>query len=352
MGRGSRSFDLKIFIPAILLSFLGLMTLLSLSWNLFLQQLIALVIALLLFWFFLKMDFSIYKYINSIIYSICIFLLLISFLGPNVRGATRWLEIAGLRLQPSEFIKPFLILAFSGYLIKFPPLNFKNILRNLGIILLPFFLVFKQPDLGNSLVFFHTWIWILLSAGMPLVFLSFGLIIVIIFMPLSYLFLKDYQKLRLLMFVNPGLDPRGAGYNAIQSMIAVGSGQFWGRGFGRGTQSLLKFLPEYHTDFIFASFSEEFGFFGSLFLIGIFFYLLWQILRYAKNNQYNLPVFLYSVGVFVQLFTQIAINIGMNIGVLPITGITLPLISLGGSSLIATWIGLGILLSSGGRTYP
>ncbi len=271
---------------------------------------------------------------------------MLTFLGPNVRGSTRWLEIMGFRLQPSEIVKPFLILCWTSFLIKYPPDKLRNVFKNIGLFLLPWILVFRQPDLGNAIVYFGIWLTAIILSGLPWKYIIGGGLIGIISLPLSYNLLQHYQQLRLLIFFNPGLDPKGAGYNAIQAMIAVGSGSWFGRGFGRGTQSLLKFLPEFHTDFIFASFSEEFGFIGALLLIVLYFVLLWQILKVASNLIANQRAFIFTVSIFTLIFIQMVVNIGMNLGLMPITGITLPLMSLGGSSLISIWVGLGILTAS------
>lgn len=346
MGKHGHYFDWIVFIPALLLVSLGLVTLLSIDRSIFYQQLFFFGTGLLLFWLFLKIDFSIYPYLDWIIYTFGIVFLLTAFLGPNVRGATRWLEIGGFRLQPSEIFKPFYLLAISSLLVRFPPVKFKNMLYHAGLFIIPFFLIFRQPDLGNAVIYLCIWLSLLLVAGLQAwVFIS-GVMITTVTIPLTYELLHYYQKLRILTFLNPYLDPKGAGYNAIQSMIAIGSGELFGRGFGRGTQSLLKFLPERHTDFIFASFVEEFGFLGGIILLVIFFIFLWRLLRFSTGSVSS-QVFLFRIGTFILFFTQVIINIGMNMGILPITGITLPFVSYGGSSLLSFWIVLGMYISSG-----
>lgn len=182
----------------------------------------------------------------------------------------------------------------------------------------------------------------LVADGLPLLYLLGTFIIFGILMPVFWFILKDYQKARLISFLNPYTDPIGAGYNSIQSMIALGSGQLSGLGLGRGPQSHLLFLPEYHTDFVFASLGEELGFFGGLLVIIFYFILLGKILKTASTTQDDFGKLL-IVGIFAQLFIQVFINIGMNLGLLPITGITLPLVSYGGSSIISTFIDLGLV---------
>lgn len=351
MGRQPENFRWLIFIPALLLMNLGLVTLLSIDPRYFYQQLIFSFVGLGLFWIFYRLDFSLYQYIDKFIYVGCVLFLLLTYLGPSIRGATRWLDIFGFRLQPSEIIKPFFILCLSSFIVKFPPVKLKRILYHSGLLVIPFLLVFRQPDLGNAIVFASIWLSLIILGGLPMTVLAGGAVLGGLGLPWGYNLLHEYQKLRLVTFLNPLVDPRGAGYNAIQSMISVGSGQLWGRGFGRGTQSLLKFLPEHHTDFIFASFTEEFGFLGSMVMLVAFFILFWQILKHAKFNTENRVVFLFCGGFFTYLFVQSVIHIGMNIGIVPITGITLPFVSYGGSSQIATWVGMGILMSAVSKAY-
>ncbi len=296
--------------------------------------------------FFSKVDFSLYQYIDRFLYIGGILFLLVSYLGPNVRGATRWLVIGEFQLQPSELFKPFFLVSIASLMLRYPPTKWRNIIAHAVLFIIPFLIVLKQPDLGSALVYASTWIAIILMAGIPLRYIAGAVVSAIILIPTSYELLWEYQKLRILTFINPLLDPRGAGYNAIQSMIAVGSGKLFGRGFGRGTQSLLQFLPERHTDFIFATFTEEFGFLGALILLAAFFFLLLQIIKLGSSRDSQTLAFLYISGFFMLLLTHVVINIGMNIGVLPITGITLPFVSAGGSSLISLFIGLGICMSA------
>jgi rod shape determining protein RodA len=251
-----------------------------------------------------------------------------------------------MAIHTSEIIKPFFLLAIASFLVRFPPTTFKTILLHIGFFLVPFFLIFAQPNLGNTIVYTAIWVAMVMLGGIPLFFMVLALIGNLLLFPIIYYFLRDYQKLRILTFLNPLLDPKGAGYNAIQAMIAVGSGKLFGRGFGRGTQTILQFLPEYHTDFIFAAYAEEFGFLGGLILLLLFYLLLWQIVKQARRIQENKFAFFYAGGFFMYIFTQIIVNIGMNLGLVPITGITLPLVSYGGSSLLSVWIGLGILVAA------
>lgn len=346
MGKNSEAFNWLVFTPALILTCLGLITILSIDPQLFIRQLIFAGIGLILCVAVYKIDFQIFPYFRSYFYVFSIIFLLLSFLGTEVRGATRWFEVAGVRIQPSELVKPLLIFAFAGFLTQFRPGRLKYIGLNLAAFLPAFFLVFKQPDLGNSIVYFVFWFSMLILSEASLPFLILLIIFFTTVLPLGYGFLKDYQKARLISYLNPNLDPKGAGYNAIQAMIAIGSGLLFGRGFGRGTQSQLMFLPERHTDFIFASFSEEFGFAGGLVLLFIYFWLLWQILKIAKNSGEDGFMLLVIGGICIQLLSQVLVNVGMNLGIVPITGITLPFVSSGGSSLIASWVTIGIVLSA------
>lgn len=349
MGRRTFTFEWLTFIPALLLVSLGLVTLLSIKPQFFYQQLIFTIVGLFLFWIFSQVDFDLYHYLDRFIYVSCILFLLLSFLGPSVRGATRWLEIGEFRLQPSELIKPFFMVSLASLMVRFPPTRFRHILYQFGFLLLPALLLYLQPDLGNVIIYSAIWAVMLLISGLPMIYVVGGGLVLLLLTPFSYSILRDYQKLRLVTFLNPLTDPRGAGYNAIQSMIAVGSGKLFGRGFGRGTQSQLKFLPEHHTDFIFAAFSEAFGFVGSLLLISIFFVFLWRLLKSAEFKKTQPFACLFLSGFFMQTLVQVGINIGMNVGLVPITGITLPFVSYGGSSLLSLWITLGMAMASSKR---
>lgn len=265
-------------------------------------------------------------------------------LGTSIRGSTRWIPIGTFQLQPGEFVKPLLVLAFAFFLKMFPPKNIKNIIINTILFAIPTFLIFKQPDLGTALVVSSIW-----GAQMFVAGISFWLIggimgIGAIFAEYLPKFLHDYQLKRLETFIDPFRDPLGAGYNVIQSIIAVGSGGILGKGLGHGTQSHLRFLPERHTDFIFASLAEELGIIGSLLVIGCLGSLLYRLLTLATHSPSSSSRLIY-IGIFSYLFFQTFINIGMNIGIAPVTGVTLPLISYGGSSVLSTAITLGIAAS-------
>jgi rod shape determining protein RodA len=213
-----------------------------------------------------------------------------------------------------------------------------------GLFLIPFFLVFHQPDLGSSLVYSFFWLAMLLAGGLPISVLVAVVLCVVLLLPGVWMVLLPYQKTRIMTFLNPTLDPKGAGYNALQAMIAVGSGQLFGKGLGLGTQSRLRFLPEQHTDFIFATLIEELGFLGGILLFLGYIVLLFRIIQpYFRGIKQEAAVFVYSLGLFAMLLSQIFINTGMNMGLIPITGITLPFVSYGGSSILSSTVAFGFL---------
>jgi len=339
----SKNFDWGVLFAVFALSGIGLLMQRSVAPTLFQSQLFFVIIGFVLFFIFTKIDFRLYKSFQWYIYFFIIIGLISTFLlGEEVRGSTRWIVIGNTNIQPSEIAKPFIIIFFSIFLAE-KEKNLKNLITAIVLIVPIIILVFKQPDLGNTIVYAVIFGGLLLSVKYYMVIIG-GLLILGILTPLSWHFLHDYQKQRIITFLNPGIDPQGAGYNAIQATIAVGSGGLFGKGLGHGTQSHLNFLPEHHTDFIFASFAEEFGFIGVIILIGLYTYLLFRILKIINNSD-NKTASLIGIGVFSMLFIQIFINIGMNIGIVPITGITLPLLSYGGSSIITIMISLGIVES-------
>jgi rod shape determining protein RodA len=330
--------DWQLIIPSLILLVFGLAALGSISLNLALTQFIFIIIGGLIFFFFSKFHYQNHRHLISL-YTIgsLVFLILPFLFGAVTRGSIRWIQIGSLTLQPSEIIKPFLIIIFASLLAQKT-----NLLTYFSYLLIPAFLIFKQPDLGSTLVVMAIWLGMLFISDLPVIYplglllAGFGL------SPLIYKFLKPYQQQRIISFLNPYADPKASGYHVIQSTIAVGSGGLWGRGLGHGTQSQLQFLPERHTDFIFALIAEEMGLFGSIILLVTYFFLLKRLLNIAQQAPDKFSQ-LITIGVFSMIFFQAIVTIAMNLGLLPITGITLPLVSSGGSSLLATMIGLGIV---------
>lgn len=337
--------DFLILFCVLALSVFSIMIIWSIRPDLVNQQIAFFILGYILFFLFSKIDYRIFLHLRLPIYLlICASLLVTLIVAPQIRGVSRWIEVAGWRLQPSEILKPFLIITFSAFISLHPSIGFKRLAIFSGLVILPLFLIFRQPDLGNTIVFLLIFLSLLIAGGLRWSLAAGGLLLALGIIPLLGRLLKDYQKERIASFLNPQADPLGSGYHLIQAMITVGSGQIFGRGLGMGTQSRLRFLPEQHTDFIFAALSEELGFFGAILLIVLYGLLLWRIIAVAGKTT-DLFGKLILIGVFIMLLTQAFINIGMNTGLLPITGITLPLISYGGSSIVSTMISLGIVES-------
>lgn len=336
--------DPWITLPVLFLLSLGTLVIYSSEPRLALVQGTLAVLGLLLFWALSFIDVNIYGSYTRYLYVVTVLLLLFVFiLGVETRGSLRWISIAGLQFQPSEFIKPVLILFLARFWSTNHP-SWLNIGKSLLLIAPAVGLIFKQPDLGTALTLLTIWLLMLIGANISLAKMAFMGGLSAVFMPVMWLLMQDYQKARILSFLSPKQDPLGVGYNVIQSVIAVGSGEILGRGLGRGTQSRLQFLPEFRTDFVFASIAEEFGFVGSmivLLLYGALLSRIFQTVFHASDKFSSLIIF----GVLGMLFFQIAVNIGMNIGIVPVTGITLPLLSAGGSSIISTLICLGLVAS-------
>lgn len=299
-------------------------------------------VALLFFFLFTFLDIEIFYPFAPLIYLFCVFLLILPFfIGTVTRGSVRWIPIGNYTLQPSEIMKPFLVLLSSWFWAK-RNFNWRSFLVYLSMFLPSFILIFFQPDLGSALVTLSIFLGVMLFSGINKKSLLVMILILVLSLPLSWFALRDYQKLRVLHLINPYSDPYGEGYNVIQAKITIGSGGIFGRGLGRGTQSHLAFLPERHTDFVFASLGEELGFTGTLVVLFcyLFFFLrILKITKAAKEKDY----FLLCIGLFFYFTFQSIVNIGMNFGLLPITGIPLPFLSFGGSAFLTNMIGLGML---------
>ena len=268
--------------------------------------------------------------------------------GVTASGSQRWIDLYFINIQPSELMKIFIILCLAKFFHRKRLENvnsFYSVIISLIIIFLPMSLVIIQPDLGTSLLISISGILVLWFAGLNHKYFFYSFLMSILSLPFIISFLKPYQKLRVLTFLNPDRDPLGAGYQIIQSKIAVGSGGLFGKGFLKGTQSYLEFLPEKHTDFIFTLFSEEFGFVGSVLLLLIYSVIIFRIIMIGSvSRSYFAKLFCYSFG--ASIFVYIIINMSMVLGMLPIVGSPLPIMSYGGSSMLATMIGLGIVMSA------
>ena len=271
-----------------------------------------------------------------------------SFYGITASGSQRWINLYFINLQPSELMKIAIIICYAKLYHRSQIENInqlKNLLIPITILALPILLVISQPDLGTSILIALSGIIVLWLAGINLKYFIYSFLTLVISAPFIISFLKPYQKLRILTFFDPDKDPLGAGYQIIQSKIAVGSGGFTGKGFLKGTQSYLEFLPEKHTDFIFTLFSEEHGFIGSVFLLLIYAILIYRIIKIGSNTRSFFGK-LFCFGFGSAIFIYIAINMSMVLGLLPIVGSPLPIMSYGGSSMLATMIGFSVVMSA------
>jgi len=279
------------------------------------------------------------------------FLAALLVLGHTVKGAASWFDLGLFSVEPVDPLKIVVILILAKYFSRrhIEIANIRHIILPSLYVFIPAFLVFLQPDFGSSIIIFLIWLGMMLMSGINKKHLLAIFLIVIVTLASAWFFVfKPYQKARILTFVDPARDARGAGYNALQSMIAVGSGRFFGKGIGFGSQSRLEFLPEHQTDFVFAAFAEEWGFVGTLFIFIFYGIIIWRIFRIAALGRSNFES-LYGIGTAIFLTAHFFVNIGMNIGIMPITGTTLPFLSYGGSHMLTVYAALGILM--GMRRY-
>ena len=355
-------FDWGLLGMTVLLGFLGLVTLYSTVTSAsptpqkiyYFKQLVWYCAGLIVMIISFLINYKLLDRWANAIYAICILLLICVLLfGKYVGGARRWLILGPLSIQPSEFVKIAVIICLARYYSKIANirgLNLRELLTPLILAAIPIFLIVRQPDLGTAML-------VVLIAGSMTVFVkierrSFLYIIAscIITIPMVWFFLKGYQKKRILTFLNPELDPLGAGYHIIQSKIAIGSGMISGKGFLKGTQNALSFLPEQHTDFIFSVLAEEMGFVGSVIPLLIFMMLIIWGLNIAYRCRDPFGTIL-AVGISSMIFWQVFINIGMAMGLMPIVGVPLPFISYGGSSIVAMMICIGLLMNVSMRRF-
>lgn len=337
-----RSYDYLSLIAISLVALISILVLSSIAKFIFPSYFIYIFLAILAFYIFLNIDFEILSLFSRHAYfASIIFLVLPLIIGQVTRGAIRWIPIGPLSFQPSEIVRPFLLIFFAGYLTQ-KELNVKRFVNALILLLLPVLLIFIQPSLGVAVLTIVGFVGILIASSFQKKYILLGLSIIALTLPIIWAILEPYQRLRLITFLQPTVDPLGAGYNSIQSMISVGSGKILGRGLGKGVQTQLAFLPERHTDFIFASIAEELGFIGAtVTLLGLFF-ILWRIALVAESAR-GPQARAFVSGIFSVLFVQTIVHVGMNMGLLPITGVPLPLVSAGGSSLLATMISLAMV---------
>lgn len=391
-----REFDWVTLLLLVMLLTCGIITIYSASTtktgndfqtdNYYLKQIIWIIIAFIITFLIIRTPYSVIEIMIPPAYIISIMLLIIVLFMPEIKGSQRWIPLGLFNFQPSELAKLTTILLVTKLISKPHITNWQIISRSFIIFLIPIILIFLEPDLGTSLCLIVSFFVILIASDIsafyiiliisPLISIiaSFSLIIFIIYIliliyilfktnldkiiigfavvlntffflitPFIWNSLKEYQQNRILTFIDPMRDPFGAGYQIIQSRIAIGSGGFWGKGFLMGTQKNLNFLPEHHTDFIFSVIGEEFGFLGCTIILLIYFLFLYRIVR--KINMLKRKEFRFAaIGILAYLTFQIFINIGMNIGIVPTTGIPLPFISYGGSNLLINILAIGLVL--------
>jgi rod shape determining protein RodA len=352
---------LKILIAAVLIAVIGIASIYSSAsrkegelWETLCQrQVIWVLMGILAFWFFSKFNYRWLWDWTYFIYGIVVCLLFLVFILGIVRlGAQRWLSLVWFNFQPSETAKLITILFLAKYFSMKSAGDVRLLASKFGLwraLILPFifvgipmFLIIEQPDLGSGAIVFLIFFIMLYLSNVKLRYIIIFLAILGLIIPLGWNFLRDYQRDRIMVFLNPDIDPLGAGYTVIQSKIAIGSGGFFGKGWLSGTQSQLKFLPESHTDFIFSTFTEEWGFLGAIILIGLYFFIVQQGVRIAERTSDHYGKLL-ALGITLMFCVQACVNIAMNMGMAPVVGLPLPLMSYGGSSVFVTFIALGIL---------
>ena len=401
---GSKEFDLTLLVAALMLAAIGILLIYSAKLHcenlaergIYVKQTVWVLLGLsaCVLTFFVPQRF--YEVFSYPIWVFSVFtLILILMIGSSKMGAARWISLGGFNIQPSEFAKIATIFPLARYLAysKRSVYSFRWLITVVGIAVLPALLILKQPDLGTSLVFFAILISMLFWSGVPLFYLFlivspfislvcafhwsswavFFLILVLLLYyvrpgvifsagflllnlafgmitPLVWNKLHHYQQQRIIVFLDPGRDPQGAGYQIIQSKVAIGSGGLGGKGFLEGSQTKLAFLPHQHTDFVFSVLGEDFGLLGGLVLLGLFGFLIYKGIRIARKTR-NTFAGNVAIGLTAVIGFQMAVNIGMTLGVMPVTGLPLPFVSYGGSSMLLSWLALGILLAINSRWF-
>lgn len=346
------SIDWMLLFPSLIAVSFGLITMSVFGGeNIFLEkQLISLAVALGAFFLSARMDTDILKRTNVLVVlflSMSILLLVLYGAGHTAKGAQSWFKVGSFAFQPADAMKLILIILLAKYFSRrhVEIAHYRHILVSGVYALIPFILVLLQPDFGSAMIIFFIWFGMILVSGVSKKHLAVVFCVgVVAFGGLWGGVLKPYQKARILTFLHPLADIRGAGYNAYQSTIAVGSGQIIGKGVGYGTQSRLRFLPEYQTDFIFSAFAEEWGLIGVAILFVVFAVIIGRILMIALVGATNFEM-LYGMGVAIFFIAHFVVNIGMTIGLLPVTGVTVPFMSFGGSHLLIEFAALGLLVS-------
>ena len=349
--RSIRDLDWPLLLVALSISALGVLQIYSAThetiWkDAWWKQIIWIAAGLLLMWVVTNIDYHTLLGQVYLLYGLSIVTLISVFLiGTKVFGSRRWIPVGGgFKLQVSEFVKLVIILLVARFMteLKRDDLDWRDLLKIGGLVGLPMLLVMKQPDLGTALTYLPVLAVGILLAGLRWQYLAVLGVALALTLPVGWHFLQDYQKARLTTFIDPAKDPRGQGYQVIQSKIAVGAGGMWGKGVTRGTQTQLQFLPVPHTDFIFSAFSEEHGFVGVVVVLGLYFLLLMQIVQNAQTAPDRAGMYI-CMGVCTLLLFHVLVNVGMVVGRMPVTGIPLPLMSAGGSHILSVFLMLGLV---------
>ncbi len=347
-----RDFDWPLLLVALALSTVGLLeiyssTLTMPSESFFLRQLVWVGAGVVVMFVVASIDYHVLaEHVMLLYLGTMALLVYVLLFGHTVAGSRSWFGIGSFGLQPSEIAKMVVVIALARYLseLKYPYMSFSEILTAAAICAVPVALIALQPDLGTALTFVPIIAFGLFVRGVRPVVLVSGLLIVILLLPLTWFVLKDYQKDRIITFLQPETDPLGSGYQVIQSKIAIGAGGLWGKGLFEGSQNQLGFLPTRHTDFIFSVVAEELGFVGVCLTLGLLLALIVRSLSGARTPRDTLGLFI-VVGVVGLFVFHILVNVGMVIGFMPITGIPLPFVSYGGSSILMAFAGLGLIVS-------
>lgn len=344
--------DWFLFVPAFLISLAGLVTMNSFYGEnyFFLRQGIWLLVSVIVFFFVTAIDWRFLRQTKVVVPIFIMILLVLGILfvlGEVTKGAQSWFHFGALAFQPVDPAKIALILVLAKYFSRrhIEIKNLRHIIVSGFYALVLFLLVFMQPDFGGAMVIAGIWLGMVMVSGISKKHLGLAALLGVFTAAALWMFvLAPYQKDRIISFIHPLADIRGAGYNAYQSAVAVGSGQLLGKGIGQGSQSKLQFLPEYETDFIFAAFTEEWGFVGTVILLTLCLFLLMRIVDNSRHAATNFET-LFGLGVVSWFFIHIVVHSGMNMGVLPVTGLNFPFMSYGGSHLLAEWFALGIISS-------
>ena len=337
--------DIYLSLSVFFLLILSVVILKSVAPSLFPLYFVYIFTGLVVFWFFAQIGFDVASLFSKHLYIISILLLLATLIiGSVTRGTIRWIPIGPLTLQPAELVRPFLLVFFANYLTS-GSLDLTKFVKAILLLALPAFLILVQPSLGVAVLTIIGFLGVLIASDFNKKYILLGFVLLAVLAPVGFNLLAPYQKERILTFTSPDSDPLGAGYNSLQSVIAAGSGKIFGKGLGRGVQTQLSFLPEKQTDFVFSATAEELGFFGAGLMLTATLLILYRLVVFMENAV-SPAARAYLSGLFLIYLAQVFIHVGMNMGLLPITGLPFPLVSSGGSSLLATMMGLGVAIGA------